>query len=83
MVTNTCCQVHARGQTLAEIVSELADVVAARAAAGCSYGVVLLPEGLIEHIQEVLCARPGCHAWSRCMDLVHAVRDDACSCAMQ
>jgi hypothetical protein len=45
--------VRARGLTLAEIVRELADMVAARGAAGRRYGVVLLPEGLIEHIQEV------------------------------
>jgi pyrophosphate--fructose-6-phosphate 1-phosphotransferase len=39
--------------TLREIVSELAGVVRDRAAAGKNYGVVLIPEGLIEFVPEV------------------------------
>lgn len=46
-------EVRQRGQTLNELVEEITDVVAARAAAGENFGVVLIPEGLIEFIPEV------------------------------
>jgi pyrophosphate--fructose-6-phosphate 1-phosphotransferase len=46
-------EVEARGWTLNQVVKDLADVVAARASAGKNYGVVLIPEGLIEFIPEV------------------------------
>ena len=32
---------------------QLADIVAARAKDGKNYGIILLPEGLIEHVPEV------------------------------
>jgi pyrophosphate--fructose-6-phosphate 1-phosphotransferase len=46
-------EVQARGTTLDGIVERLADAVCRRAAAGRSYGVCLVPEGLIEFIPEM------------------------------
>ena len=46
-------EVKARGMKLADVVREVADVVVARAAAGMPYGVAVLPEGLIEFIDDV------------------------------
>lgn len=46
-------EVAGKQQTLREIASQIADVVVARAAAGKHYGVVLLPEGLIESVAEL------------------------------
>ena len=43
-------EVENRGQTLYEIVNEIADVVVARGAAGKDFGTVLVPEGLLPHI---------------------------------
>jgi len=43
-------EVEARNQTLQDIVNYIADIVAARAAAGNNFGTVLIPEGLIEFI---------------------------------
>ena len=43
-------EVEAKNLTLAQLVDQLADVVAARAAEGCNFGTVLIPEGLIEFI---------------------------------
>ncbi len=43
-------EVEAKNQTLDDIVTYIADVVAKRAAAGNSFGTVLIPEGLIEFI---------------------------------
>eukprot|EP00769_Ergobibamus_cyprinoides_P001105 gnl/Ergobibamus_cyprinoides/210.p1 GENE.gnl/Ergobibamus_cyprinoides/210~~gnl/Ergobibamus_cyprinoides/210.p1 ORF type:complete len:298 (+),score=146.74 gnl/Ergobibamus_cyprinoides/210:428-1321(+) len=45
-------EVEAKNMTLQQIVAELADVVCARAAVGKNFGVVLVPEGLIEFIPE-------------------------------
>ena len=49
-----CCiiseEVEAKNMTLADIVDGIADVVAARAANGHNFGIVLIPEGLIEFI---------------------------------
>ena len=49
-----CCiiseEVEAKNMTLADIVDGIADVVAARAANGNNFGIVLIPEGLIEFI---------------------------------
>ena len=42
-----------RGWTLRQVVEQVADVVAGRAAAGKHYGVCLVPEGLIEFIPEI------------------------------
>eukprot|EP00967_Tisochrysis_lutea_P092485 scaffold133363_cov26-Tisochrysis_lutea.AAC.1 len=39
--------------TLAQITTQAADMVAERAAAGMDYGVILIPEGLIDFIPEV------------------------------
>ncbi len=53
----TCCiiseEVAARKQTLREIVNYLADAVALRAEQHENFGVVLVPEGLIEFIPEM------------------------------
>ena len=46
-------EVIARHQTLADITSYICDIIAARAADGKNYGVVLLPEGLIGAVPEV------------------------------
>ena len=46
-------EVAARKQTLAQITEDLATVVVERAAAGKHYGVVLIPEGLVEFIPEI------------------------------
>ncbi len=43
-------EVEAKNQTLQDIVNYIADIVAARAAAGNNFGSVLIPEGLIEFI---------------------------------
>ena len=46
-------EVEARRMTLADVVAELADAVEARAQQGKQFGVVLIPEGLIEFIPQV------------------------------
>jgi pyrophosphate--fructose-6-phosphate 1-phosphotransferase len=46
-------EIEAKNLTLQNIVDQLADVVAARAAEGNNYGSVLIPEGLIEFIPAV------------------------------
>ena len=46
-------EVEARRLTLAEVVDELADAVELRAKEGKHFGVVLIPEGLIEFIPQV------------------------------
>jgi diphosphate-dependent phosphofructokinase len=46
-------EVEAKKQTLKEIVESIADVISRRADAGENFGVVLVPEGLIEFIPEV------------------------------
>ena len=43
-------EVEAKNQSLDDIVTEIAKIVAARAADGRNYGTVLIPEGLIEFI---------------------------------
>ena len=43
-------EVEAKKQTLNDIVNNIADIVAARAAKGMNFGSVLIPEGLIEFI---------------------------------
>jgi pyrophosphate--fructose-6-phosphate 1-phosphotransferase len=45
-------EILAERMTLARVVDSVADVVARRAAAGKNYGVLLVPEGLIEFIPE-------------------------------
>jgi len=46
-------EVQKKKQTLASIVSQVADVVAKRAEAKRNYGVAVIPEGIIEFIPEV------------------------------
>lgn len=46
-------EVEAKNMTLDEIVNDIADAVVARSNAGNNYGVVLIPEGLIEFIPAV------------------------------
>ena len=43
-------EVEAKNQTLADIVNNIANIVAKRAAKGDNFGTVLIPEGLIEFI---------------------------------
>lgn len=46
-------EVEAKQQTLAQVVDDIAQVIAARAAQGNNFGTVLIPEGLIEFIPAV------------------------------
>ena len=46
-------EVEAKEQSLDDIVSYIANIVAARAAAGNNFGTVLIPEGLIEFIPAI------------------------------
>ena len=46
-------EIFARKQTLHRVTAYIADVVAARAQEGKDYGVILVPEGLIEFIPEM------------------------------
>jgi pyrophosphate--fructose-6-phosphate 1-phosphotransferase len=46
-------EVAAKKQTLSAVVDDLAKVIAERGNAGKNYGVVLIPEGLIEFIPEI------------------------------
>jgi diphosphate-dependent phosphofructokinase len=46
-------EVAAKGLTLGQITSEIADLISKRAEIGKNYGVILIPEGLIEFIPEV------------------------------
>ncbi len=46
-------EVEEKKMTLAQVVDQIADVVAKRAANGMNFGVALIPEGLIEFIPEV------------------------------
>lgn len=46
-------EVEEKQMTLAQVVDQVVDVVAKRAAGGANFGVALIPEGLIEFIPEV------------------------------
>lgn len=46
-------EVEAKKKTLPQIANDLADVVIARSRAGKSFGIVLIPEGLIEFMPEM------------------------------
>lgn len=46
-------EVQAKGTTLEQIVDYITDVVIKRAQAGKNYGVVLVPEGLVEFIDDI------------------------------
>ncbi len=48
-------EVEAKKQTLDDVVTYIAEVVAARAAKGWNFGTVLVPEGLIEFIPAIKC----------------------------
>ncbi|KGE72441.1 diphosphate--fructose-6-phosphate 1-phosphotransferase [Spirochaeta lutea] len=46
-------EVESKKKSLAQIVEEIADVVAKRAAKGNNFGIALIPEGLIEFVPEM------------------------------
>jgi pyrophosphate--fructose-6-phosphate 1-phosphotransferase len=46
-------EIHAKGESLADVVREICDLIAARAEEGKDYGVILIPEGVIEFIDDV------------------------------
>ncbi len=46
-------EVEQKKQTLSQVTTQVADIICARAALGKNYGVVLVPEGLIEFIPEM------------------------------
>lgn len=46
-------EIKAKGTTLQEIVDYIVDVVVKRAAAGKNYGILLVPEGLVEFISDI------------------------------
>lgn len=46
-------EVEKKGMTLSQVVKEMADVVEARAKAGKSFGVAVIPEGLVEFMPDV------------------------------
>ncbi|PRW56738.1 pyrophosphate--fructose 6-phosphate 1-phosphotransferase subunit beta [Chlorella sorokiniana] len=48
-----CEEVEANRWGLKGVVRQVADVIAQRAAEGRNYGVVLIPEGLVEHVHDV------------------------------
>ena len=53
---NSCIiseEVEAKAQTLGEVVEDLAQIIAKRAAKGENFGVALIPEGLVEFIPEM------------------------------
>lgn len=46
-------EIAAKKMTLAQITSQIADVISLRSERGMNYGIILVPEGLIEFIPEV------------------------------
>ena len=46
-------EVEKENKTLNDVVNDIADIIAARAAQGDNYGIILIPEGLIEFIPAV------------------------------
>lgn len=46
-------EIAEQGRTLSQITQQICDLIASRAAAGKEYGVILIPEGVIEFIPEV------------------------------
>ena len=46
-------EVQKLGKTLHQLTQELADMICRRAELGKNYGVILVPEGLIEFVPEV------------------------------
>ena len=47
-------EVKQQGRTLAQLTEQIADVVVTRSEAGLDFGVVLIPEGLIDFVPEVV-----------------------------
>ena len=53
---NSCLigeEVKAKNQTLAEVTTQVTDIIVKRSELGKNYGIILVPEGLIEFIPEV------------------------------
>ncbi len=46
-------EIEAKGETLAQLTNRIADLIEARSQQGKEYGVILIPEGIIEFIPEV------------------------------
>ncbi|KAL0209469.1 hypothetical protein RCL1_008307 [Eukaryota sp. TZLM3-RCL] len=46
-------EIEAKNMSLSDVVNQIVEVVAARANAGKNYGVILIPEGLIDFIPEI------------------------------
>jgi pyrophosphate--fructose-6-phosphate 1-phosphotransferase len=46
-------EIAARGTTLADVVQDISDLVKERYALGRTYGIVLIPEGVIEHFSDI------------------------------
>ena len=46
-------EVKAKSMTLAEVTTQAVDIICKRASLGKNYGIILVPEGLIEFIPEV------------------------------
>lgn len=45
--------IEAKNKTIGDIVAEICDMIAERASQGKDYGVILIPEGLLEFIKEI------------------------------
>ena len=53
-VVSPFIQVAAKKQTLKNVTDHITDIVCKRAELGYNYGVILIPEGLIDFIPEVI-----------------------------
>lgn len=53
MYYDTLLQVAAKKQTLKNVTDYITDIICKRAEIGYNYGVILVPEGLIDFIPEV------------------------------
>ena len=54
-------QVAAQKQTLKNVTDYITNIVCKRTEIGCNYGVILIPEGLIDFIPEVCNLYPNCN----------------------
>ena len=61
--------------------AQLADIVAARAEDGKNYGIILLPEGLIEHVPEVSTHPHSCVLHGRSLTAMRGACIGRTSCA--
>jgi len=69
-------EVEAKGTTLEQIVDYIVDVVVKRAAAGKNYGVLLVPEGLVEFIPDMkVLIRELSDILGRDEEYIHNLRD--------